>query len=330
MIIKEELNDEDQESKSINSIPLTTKIVQPRLADERFTWQVLVMLLIIIFAWATPNVIGRYLYNTSTFLPIQISALRYVPAALTLGVFCLASKRGRQLILDLKEKWYHLLIASIILTSFVLLQMYSVTLTKASVSSFLLNVNPVITFILSFIFLKERHKWWGSFGVLIAACGIFFIAIPINDITSLFTGSFDVVLGNILAFLSGFMWAVYSIYLKKFLKDRDPITVTTWNLSFSALILLIAMFIFEGWFIEPIYYYHFITTTFMGIVPTAIAFTLWFETIRRISVQKASVFQFLIPVIATLFAMAMGEFPDWLFGLGGGLILIGLVITQFS
>jgi len=318
------------EPQTNNSGALTTKDVKSLVSEGKFTWQVVIMLVIIILAWSTPNVIGRYLHNTSTFLPIQISALRYLPAAITLILFCLASKRGMQLIIDLKEKWYHLLIASAILTSFVLFQMYSVTLTNASVSSFLLNVNPVITFGLSFIILKERHRWWGSLGVLIAACGIFFIAIPLDDISSLFTGSFDVVLGNILAFLSGFMWAVYSIYLKKFLKDRDPITITTWNLSFSAIILIIAMFIIEGWFISPVYYYHFITTTFMGVVPTAIAFTLWFETIRRISVQKASVFQFLIPVIASLFAIAMGEFPNWSFGLGGGLILIGLIITQFS
>ncbi|MCE7746308.1 MAG: EamA family transporter, partial [Candidatus Heimdallarchaeota archaeon] len=77
-------------------------------------------------------------------------------------------------------------------------------------------------------------------------------------------------------------------------------------------------------------YYHILTLVFMGVVPTAIAFTLWFEIIRRIPVQKASVFQFLIPIIATLFALAMKEYPDWFFALGGVLIIGGLYITQKS
>ncbi|MHA1220521.1 MAG: DMT family transporter, partial [Candidatus Heimdallarchaeota archaeon] len=303
---------------------------KPIAPAGKFTWQVIVMLVIVIIAWATPNVIGRYLVINSLLQPIQISALRYLPASLTLIIFCLASKRGKQLFIDLKDKWFHLLIASLILTSFVLLQMFSVTLTSASVSAFLLNVNPVITFILTIIILKERHRWWGSIGVLVAAAGIFFIAIPIEDIATLFVDHKGELIGNSLAFLSGLMWAVYSIYLKKFLKDKDPITTTTWNLSFSTIILIIAMFIFEGWFASPLAYYHVITTTFMGIVPTALAFTLWFVIIKRVSVQKASVFQFIIPVIATLFAITMDGPPTWSFGLGGGLILIGLVITQFS
>lgn len=72
-------------------------------------------------------------------------------------------------------------------------------------------------------------------------------------------------------------------------------------------------------------------TTFLGIIPTAISFTLWFETIKRIPVQKASVFQFLIPIIATVFAIIfLGEIINWQFGLGAGLILGGLVVTQLS
>ena len=58
----------------------------------------------------------------------------------------------------MKVKHYHLIIAAVILASFVLLQMYSVVYTTASASSFLLNVNPVITFVLTIIILKERHK----------------------------------------------------------------------------------------------------------------------------------------------------------------------------
>ncbi|MHA1124000.1 MAG: DMT family transporter [Candidatus Heimdallarchaeota archaeon] len=296
--------------------------------EGKFTWQVILMLLVVVVTWATPNVVGRYLAVNSSLTPTHISALRYIPAALTLLIVVLATKKWKLFVEDIKIKHYHLVIASLILASFVLLQMYSVVHTTASTSSFLLNVNPVITFVLTILILKERHKWWGSIGVLLATVGIFFIAVPLSEISSIFYSS--VILGNLLAFLSGFAWAAYSIYLKKFLKERDPITVTTWTLSISAIVLTIVMFSVDGWFSEVPHYFAILLTTFLGIVPTALAFTLWFVIIRKVSVQKASVYQFLIPIIASLLALALGEIPTWWFGLGAVLILAGLVITQKS
>jgi len=191
---KEEITNSEVIDHSNEILPLEEK------PSRDFTWQVILMLGFTIIAWATPNVVGEYLTNNSALTPIQISTIRYLPAALTLVIVCLVTKRGKQLLIDIKEKHIHLIIASLILASFVLFQMYSVKFTTASASSFLLNVNPVITFILSIIILKERHKWWGAIGVLISFTGVFFIAVDVRDISSVFaSGAF---LGNFLGFMS--------------------------------------------------------------------------------------------------------------------------------
>ncbi|MHA1186059.1 MAG: DMT family transporter, partial [Candidatus Heimdallarchaeota archaeon] len=232
---------------SDDSIAVESDFQPGELSGEgKFTWQVVLMLIVVVVTWATPNVVGRYLAENNLLTPTQISALRYIPAALTLLIVVLATKKWKLFVEDIKVKHYHLVFAAIILASFVLLQMYSVVYTEASASAFLLNVNPVITFVLTIIILKERHKWWGAIGVLLAAAGIFFIAVPLNEISKIFSST--VILGNLLAFLSGFAWAAYSIYLKRFLRERDPITVTTWTLSISAVILTIVMFSVDGWF----------------------------------------------------------------------------------
>ena len=316
--------------EELSENPLTTSEIDT-IEHSKFKelLPVIIMLIIIIVTWATPNVVGRYLALESTLSPTQISALRYLPASLTLVIFCLITKRGKLLINDLKEKYLHLIASAIILASFVLLQMYSVRYTTASASSFLLNVNPVLTFVLSIVVLKERHRWWGGVGVFIASCGIFFIAIPLNEISTIFSS--QNILGNLLAFLSGLAWALYSIYLKRFLKEKDPIVTSTWTLTISSVILTIVMFAVDGWFESNPGVIPILLTTFLGIVPTAISFTLWFDVIKRISVQKASVFQFLIPIIATLFAILfLEEVINWQFGLGAGLILAGLIVTQTS
>ncbi len=318
-----------EEETTSSEIPVDELPVQTKF---KTLLPVILMLIFIVVTWATPNVVGRYLslQEVNPLSPTQISALRYLPAAITLLIVCFISRRTKSLFETLKKKYLHLIIASIILASFVILQMYSVKYTTASVSSFLLNVNPVITFVLSIIILKEKHRWWGSAGVFVAAIGIFFIAVPLEEISQIFVSEY--IFGNLLAFLSGAAWAIYSIYLKKFLKDEDFIVTSTWNLTLSAIILTVVMFIVDGWFTFTPSTTDVLLTTFLGIVPTAISFTLWFETIKRIPVQKASVFQFLIPIIATIFAVIflVGETINWQFGVGAGLILVGLIVTQLS
>ena len=330
VITDEQLAIESSENNTLEEEVAEQQTSESPPSKFRSLLPIIIMLFIIVVTWATPNVIGRYLsIQVNPLSPTQISALRYLPASITLLITCLLSKRGKLLIQTFKEKYLHLIIASLILTSFVLLQMFSVKYTSASLSSFLLNVNPVITFVLSIIILKEKHRWWGSLGVIVAAIGVFFIAIPLNDLTQIFSS--ENLLGNFLAFLSGVAWAAYSIYLKKFLQDEDYIVTSTWNLTISSFILLITMFIVDGWFTVTPTVTSILLTTFLGIVPTAISFTLWFETIKRIDVQKASVFQFLIPIIATVFAILfLYETINWQFGLGAGLILIGLIVTQLS
>ncbi len=143
--------------------------------------------------------------------------------------------------------------------------MYSVKYTTASASSFLLNVNPVLTFVLSIIILKERHKWWGAIGVLISFVGVFFIAVDVREISTVFSS--ETSLGNLLGFMSGVAWAAYSVYLKKFLKERDPITTTTWTLSISAIILLIVMLAADRSFTSATKYYHILTLVSWELYP---------------------------------------------------------------
>ncbi|MHA1462463.1 MAG: DMT family transporter [Candidatus Heimdallarchaeota archaeon] len=330
METKENIGDSTNSSEEdTTSSEMSVKELPPQTTFKTLL-PVILMLVFIVVTWASPNVVGRYLsQQVNPLSPTQISALRYLPAAITLLLVCFASRRTKSLFETLKKKYLHLIIASIILASFVLLQMYSVKYTTASVSAFLLNVNPVITFVLSMIILKEKHRWWGSVGVFIAVIGVFFIAVPLADISQIFASEY--ILGNLLAFLSGAAWAIYSIYLKRFLKEEDFIVTSTWNLTFSAIILTVVMFIVDGWFTFTPSTTDILLTTFLGIVPTAISFTLWFETIKRIPVQKASVFQFLIPIIATILAIIfLGETINWQFGVGAGLILSGLVVTQLS
>ncbi|MBD3190009.1 MAG: EamA family transporter [Candidatus Heimdallarchaeota archaeon] len=316
--------------------PLTTDIDSKeevrKPEEQKMTWEVLIMVMIAIISWATPNVIGRYLAQTSTLSPIQISVFRYIPATIVMMVICLLTKRGRQLITTLKKNVLHLFLASLFLDGLVLFQMFSVVYTSASASAFLLNANPVFAYLLAIVLLKEKRHWWGLIGVFISLAGIFLVGIPIEELHVFITS--ETILGNLLGLLSGLSWAGYTIYLKKFLKKEEPMSTTSWTLFFS-LVLLVPAMIIELLIANDLKFNPsweaLLLTTFMGIFATAIGFTLWFASLRKAPVQKISVFQFLTPIIATLLAVLfLSETINYIFAIGGSLIIIGLLITQKS
>ena len=168
----------------------------------------------------------------------------------------------------------------------------------------------------------------GIIGVLLATVGIFFIAIPLSEISSFFSRT--VILGNLLAFLSGFAWVAYSIGFEHVSHGKNPITVTTWTLSISAIILTIVMFSVDGWFSDTPHYSAILLTTFLelGYCITSFYFVVCNHPKSICTKSKR------LPISNTnyciIVGLVLGEIPTWWFGLGAVLILAGLIITQKS
>ncbi|MFN8534799.1 MAG: DMT family transporter [Dehalococcoidia bacterium] len=67
----------------------------------------------------------------------------------------------------------------------------------------------------------------------------------------------------------------------------------------------------------------------LGVVHTAIAFSLYYRALRVVPVQTAGVLGLIEPLSAALLAWAvLGEAPGWSTAAGGGLILAGTLIVR--
>jgi drug/metabolite transporter (DMT)-like permease len=68
---------------------------------------------------------------------------------------------------------------------------------------------------------------------------------------------------------------------------------------------------------------------FLGIFPTAIAFTTWAYALSRTTATNMGATTYLVPVVTVLLAWAfLAQVPPWLSIVGGAVCLIGVAVTR--
>jgi drug/metabolite transporter (DMT)-like permease len=68
---------------------------------------------------------------------------------------------------------------------------------------------------------------------------------------------------------------------------------------------------------------------YLGVFPTAVAFTTWAYALARTPVGKMGATTYLVPAITVLMSWAtLGELPGWLVFAGGALCLAGVAISR--
>jgi drug/metabolite transporter (DMT)-like permease len=68
---------------------------------------------------------------------------------------------------------------------------------------------------------------------------------------------------------------------------------------------------------------------YLGLFPTAIAFSLWAFALRHSDAGKQAITTFLVPLITTVMAwVLLDEVPPALAFVGGALCIVGVLITR--
>lgn len=73
------------------------------------------------------------------------------------------------------------------------------------------------------------------------------------------------------------------------------------------------------------------SVVYMGLFPTAVAFTTWAYVLGRISAGRTAATTYVVPVVAILLAwLVLGEVPTVQMLIGGALCLLGVLITRLA
>ena len=211
-------------------------------------------------------------------------------------------------------------------TFFFLLQDFALLITAASNVGVISALAPLFTALLAWWFSGEgRPRATYVFGAMMALCGIALIS---------FAGTYLELnpMGDLLAIVMAFCWAVYCIFTKKIAAFGYHIVQTTrriftYGLFFLmfALIFLDFRFGFER-FLEPI---NLVSMLFLGLGPSALCFVFWSFGVKQLGPVKTTAYVYLIPLIAVLVSVLfLDEVLTWMNSLGIALALGGLLVSN--
>lgn len=277
--------------------------------------------LITIVIWGTTFISTKILL--ADFTPIEILFFRFLLGLLVLII--VYPKRLR-----LRDKKQELTFAAAGLCGiclYYLLENIALTYTMASNVGVIISVAPFFTAVLSNVFLKTGEKLKAQFfvGFIVAMTGICLIS---------FSGS-ELELnpvGDILAIVAAFVWAVYSLLTRKISSyGYNTVQTTRRIFTYGILFMLPFLFVFDFGldvqkFVKPEYALNLI---YLGLGASALCFVTWNYAVKVLGAVKTSVYIYIVPVITVVTSViVLKEEITKMAAIGIGLTLIGLFLSE--
>ena len=192
----------------------------------------------------------------------------------------------------------------------------------AGTAALLINVNPILVAVMAGLILKEGFPRWLIIGSLIAFAGVAVIALGSGQ-----RSTADVA-GVLLCLLAAALAAV-SVIVQKPVLRKFPAAQATW---FGIMVGALCCLPFSGQLITELQAAPLPATLgllYLGIFPTAIAFTTWAYALSLIDAGRLAATTYLVPGTTILISwLVLGEIPT-IWGLVGGVIcLVGVGLTR--
>lgn len=192
----------------------------------------------------------------------------------------------------------------------------------AGTAAMLIQLSPVLIAVLAVLFLGERSGKTLWLGLVIAFGGVALISVGTE------AGPHRDVLGVLLCLVSAAVYSI-SVILQKPLLTRVPAVQVTWIactvgalgcLPFAGQLVhdsAAASTADLGWVV------------FLGVFPTAIAFTTYAYALTHMSASNLGVTTYLVPPITVLMAwLVLAETPPLMAYAGGALCLVGVSLAR--
>ena len=225
-----------------------------------------------------------------------------------------------------KEIWYFLAGFTGV-TLYFLCENVALTSTLASNVGVIVSTAPMFTAILAFLFLKtEKPGKYFFIGFLIAISGI--LLINYKQTTQFHISP----VGDLLAVGAAFVWAIYSIILKKHIQLSKNMIAVTRRILFYGLITMIPCGLFMGFSFDSLRTLQGLTIAnllYLGLGASTICYLTWNYSVEKLGALKASVYIYMVPAI-TIFAsvLILKEPLTLTIVAGGSLTILGLVISE--
>lgn len=201
-------------------------------------------------------------------------------------------------------------------------------LLDAGTSAMLINVSPILIAVLAGVFLKEGFPRWLIIGSLVAFGGVALIAFGSGSGSASGEGSTADVAGVLLCLLAAVLAAV-SVIIQKPVLRKFPAGQAT---LFGILVGTVCCLPFTGQLVSELQSAPLPATMgllYLGVFPTAIAFTTWAYALALIDAGKLAATTYLVPGATILISwLVLSEVPTVWGLVGGAVCLVGVGLTR--
>jgi drug/metabolite transporter (DMT)-like permease len=227
-----------------------------------------------------------------------------------------------------RDLWPKLLLIGPLDGGSLLCYFLSIRLTGVAVATFLLFMQPVWVAVLAPHLLKTRTEKVVYLSLGAAVAGLAVIILP-----SLAGGGLELSAAGVAAGLAaGLLYAFFQLLVKDLTTHLDSISIVTVEVTLDAIVILpLALWTVAATGLA-LSGRDLVAALILGLVCTAVAYSIWVEGVARIRVQHSSIMGFLTPVVAPLFAwVLLGEDITLTVALGGALIIVaGVLVVLFG
>jgi drug/metabolite transporter (DMT)-like permease len=252
----------------------------------------------------------------TTAPPSVLLVLRFAVALALLGAVFGGRRRLARLLAVGERR--RLLLMGALDAATLLLFFIAVRETGVAIATFLYFMQPVWVAVLAPRYLGSATERvvWVAIGTALA--GLLLIVTPAV------VGGAPVSWAGLAAGLGcGLLYACFALLVKDLSRSIDSISLVLAESALDATFLLpLALWqtLVAGYALTS---RDLLAAAVLGVVCTAVAYTLWMEGMRRIRVQHSAVLGFLTPVAAPFFAFGLAGQPVTVWTVAGGALILG-------
>lgn len=268
--------------------------------------------------WGAMFPVGRSLMDRAVLEPSTLAMMRYLLAAPILAVAGIAL-HGRDFFPRKAGDWISLSLLGLVGASMMALLLFIAQKTIPSVNASLLeSYVPIQVLVMT---MCAGHKASGReiAGIVLGFVGSLMVlrVLPGFDLGSLGRG-------DLLIFVSGLCWAVYTVCGRPVSNRMGGVPFTTWTVFFGGVWLLVYNVATGTSFRLPSATADWWGIAFLATCPTALAFLGWNKAQEHLPVRHLSFMEYFTPLVAAITAVIMLNEPITL------LQWLGTVVIIFS
>ncbi|PSB12763.1 EamA family transporter [filamentous cyanobacterium CCP2] len=270
--------------------------------------------------WGTAGIFAQVVYNLVETNPLSIGFFRLALSVPLLLTFCCATL-GRQMFQIARRDLVIMLGLGGVVAAYQVLYLAAIPqIGVAAATLITLCTAPVWVAVFAFLLLRERltARVMGAGSCAIVGTVLLVGVQPTTEVAPV-----NVILGIGMALASALCYALMLLCSRPLSRRYHPLQPLTVSFTVGAILLfpiaglsgLVIDYPIQGW----------ACLLYLGIIPTAFAYLLYFSGIRYTSATVASILTLLEPLTATLLAWwLLGERLGTL-GLMGAVLLIGAI-----